>query len=100
MDISMHKGDTLRLDVSLTNNGEPWTPTNEFIVFSVGFGYNSPAFSVPVIDGVGQITHEQTKDLPPGNYKYDLRVYNSNKELVATPLFGSFIILGVVNNDI
>lgn len=30
--IQMHKGDTLRLDVTLTNNGEPFVPTEEQVV--------------------------------------------------------------------
>ena len=34
--IEMRKGDTLRLDITLTNNGEPFIPVDEQIVFAVG----------------------------------------------------------------
>lgn len=98
--IKIRKGDTLRLDITLTNNGEPFEPTNEQVVFAVGKGVSSPLFTCPVVEGVAQITHEQTKSLPCGTYKFDVRVYNANKELVATPLFGDFKLLEVVNGDI
>lgn len=99
--IKIRQGDTLRLDVTLTNNGEPFVPTNEQIVFAVGYGSGvPPIFTCPVIDGVAQITHEQTKDLKVANYYYDLRVYDASKLLVATPLYGTFAVLGVVNSDI
>lgn len=98
--IEIRKGDTLRLDITLTNNGEPFIPVDEQIVFAVGNGVSSPLFTCPVVEGVAQITHEQTKSLPCRTYKFDVRVYNANKELVATPLFGDFKLLEVVNNDL
>ena len=99
--IEMYKGDTLRLDVTLTNNGEPFVPTDEQVVFAVGYGHGSPPlFTSLVVEGVAQITHDQTKDILAGSYCYDLRVYDADKKLVATPLFGEFILLEVVNNGI
>ena len=99
--IEIRQGDTLRLDITITNNGEPFVPTEEKIVFSVGHGRGfSPLFTCPVINGVAEITHEDTKDISPGQYYFDLRVYSADKKLVATPLYGEFNILGVVNGDI
>lgn len=99
--IKIRKGDTLRLDITLTNNGEPFEPTNEQVVFAVGRGHRSPPlFICPIVDGVAQITHDQTKDLPVAKYTYDLRVYDADKRLVATPLYGEFEVLEVVNGDI
>lgn len=99
--IEMYKGDTLRLDVTLTNNGEPFVPTDEQVVFAVGHGHGSPPlFTSPVVEGVAQITHDQTKSLSAGSYCYDLRVYDADKKLVATPLFGEFVLLEVVNGEL
>ena len=99
MKISMYKGDTVAIQVSLTNNNEPWTPTTEKVVFSVGrtLGGN-PVFTADVQNGVAYITNEMTKDMQPGTYKFDVRVYTENKLLVATPCYGDFELLGVVNN--
>lgn len=99
--IEMYKGDTLRLDVTLTNNGEPFVPTDEQVVFAVGYGHGSPPlFTSLVVEGMAQITHDQTKGLSAGSYCYDLRVYDADKKLVATPLFGEFVLLEVVNGEL
>ena len=101
MKIQMYKGDTIQVGISLTNNGEPFIPTTEKIVFSVGKNIGgNPIFSVESSDGIAYITHEMTKSMSPGNYKYDVRVYTENKSLVATPCYGDFELLGVVNNGI
>lgn len=91
----------MRLDVTLTNNGEPFVPTDEQVVFAVGYGHGSPPlFTSLVVEGVAQITHDQTKGISAGSYCYDLRVYDADKKLVATPLFGEFVLLEVVNGEL
>ena len=98
--IEVHKGDTVQLNLTITNNGEPFVPQNgEQIVFSVGrFGLKS--FSVHAEDNIVKISHDLTKDMAPGSYNYDLRIYDAAKNLVATPIVGAFKVLGVVNDDI
>ena len=99
--IEMCKGDTRRFIVTLKCNGEPFVPTEEKVVFAVGYGHDSPPlFTSPVIDNMVRITHDQTKNLPAGIYCYDLRVYTEDKEFVATPVVDEFVLLGVANNDI
>lgn len=97
----MHKGDTVQVQVNLTNNGEPFVPDTEQVVFAVGrtFGGN-PLFSVAVVDGAANITHEMTRCIPVGKYKFDVRVYTKDKTLVATPCYGDFELLEVVNNEL
>lgn len=101
MKIEMRKGDTIQIEVSLTNNGEPFVPDGELVVFSVGRALcRNPIFTTPVIDGVAYITHNMTADMRVGLYKYDVRVYTSDKTLVSTPCYGDFELLGVVNNGL
>lgn len=100
-DIEIYKGDTVQIEITLTNNGEPFITTDENILFSVGEVIGKPPlFTIPVIDGVADITHDITKKMKIGNYIYDVRVYTSDKTLVATPCIGNFRIKGVVNNEI
>lgn len=100
MDITIRKGDTIEIEVELSMNGELFVPQEEIVEFSVGFGKNKPFFICPVINGVAHITHEQTRNMECGNYKYDVRVYTKDKILVATPIFGVFKIVEVINNEI
>lgn len=101
MTIELRKGDTIRIKITLTNNGQPFVPTNEVVVFSVGKKYsNKVYFSVTAEDGMVNLTHEMTNSLSSGEYIYDVRVYNQEKTLVATPLYGDFIVKEVVNDDL
>lgn len=97
--IDVRRGDTVQLELTLTNNGEPFVPESEKVVFSVG-GVGGCLFSLEAENMVVKIPHEQTKKLRPGDYKFDVRVYDVGKNLVATPIFGTFRVLEVVNNDL
>lgn len=98
--IEIRKGDTIQLNLNITVNGEPFVPTDEKIVFSVG-SQNRPLFSIPADENVVKISHEMTNKLSVGKeYQFDVRVYNASKTLVATPIFGQFKVLGVVNDDL
>lgn len=99
MTIEVRQGDTVQLTLNLTNNGEPFVPTDEKIVFSVG-RYKDLLFSLEAEDGTVKIPHEKTRDMNPGEYKFDLRVYDADKNLVATPVVGAFRVLEVVNHDL
>lgn len=97
--IEARKGDTIQLNLQITNNGEPFVPTDEKIVFSIG-QFGSRVFSIEAESNVVKIPHEKTKRLAPGDYKFDIRIYDANKSLVATPIVGVFRVLEVVNNDL
>lgn len=99
MTLDVRKGDTVQLNLKITNNGEPFTPDGEKIVFSVG-RTSSPIFSVEAEDNVVKIPHEKTRNLASGDYKFDVRIYDANKTLVATPIVGVFRVLEVVNVDL
>lgn len=101
MVIEMYQGDTIDLNVELTQNGEPFDTTDFEVVFSVSNRIGeTPIFKLPIIDNYVKITHELTKDLSLGNYQYDVRIYDQSKSLVSTPCVGSLYIKGVVNNEI
>ena len=99
--IEIRRGDTLQLGVVLTDqNGETFTPApGQKLMLSVGIA-GSPMFTVPVVDGVAGIRHEDTKSISPGEYRFDVRLYDADKTLVATPIYGEFAVLEVVNDDI
>ena len=98
--IQIYKGDTVKIEISLENNGQPFVPTTETVVFSIGDGNPSPIISKNAADNVVILTHEETKALEIGMYSYDVRVYDQDKTLVATPCYGNLKVLGVVNNDL
>ena len=101
--ITMYQGDTMEVTVEITEiaDGEerPWTPTNETVMLSVGNPRN-PIFQRPVVDGVARIEHEDTQTMMPNNYKFDVRVYDPNYNLVATPIIGDFVLLDVINREL
>lgn len=101
--ITMYQGDTMEVTVEITEivDGEerPWTPTNETVMLSVGNPGN-PIFQCPVVDGVARIEHEDTQTMTPNEYVFDVRVYDPNYNLVATPLVGRFNLLEVVNHEL
>lgn len=98
--LEFRKGDTIQLSLSITANGEPFVPTDEKIVFSVG-GPDRPLFSIQADGNIVKIPHEKTNRLVPGKeYRFDVRIYNAAKTLVATPIFGVVRVLEVVNNDL
>lgn len=99
MTLDVRKGDTVQLNLKITNNGEPFSPDGEKIVFSVG-RTSSPIFSIEAVDGVVKIPHDKTKGLASGDYKFDVRIYDADKSLVATPIVGVFRVLEVVNVDL
>ena len=95
----VRQGDTVQLKLALTENGQPFVPQEERIVFSVG-RYKDLLFSLEAVDNTVKIPHEKTQALNPGEYKFDVRVYDQNKNLVATPVVGVFRVLEVVNHDL
>lgn len=97
--IEVRQGDTVQLTLALTENGRPFVPDQEKIVFSVG-RYKELLFSLEAADGTVKIPHETTREMNPGEYKFDVRVYDQNKNLVATPVVGAFRVLEVVNHDL
>ncbi len=100
MTLEVYRGDTMQLTIRLTNGGEPFTPTDEKVVFTVG-RYKEVQFSLEADgEGVVRIPHEQTNALTPGEYKFDVRVYDGAKTLVATPVVGTLRVLEVVNHDL
>lgn len=97
--IEIRKGDTVQLNLTITNNGEPFIPENEKIVFSVG-KMGKINFSIEAKDNIIKIPHEMTENLLVGDYKFDIRIYDVNKTYVATPIVGIFRISEVVNYEL
>lgn len=97
--IEIRRGDTIQLNLDITNNGKPFVPENEKIVFSVG-RTGKVIFYIEAKNNVINISHENTKDMPIGDYKFDIRIYDESKTLVATPVVGIFRILEVVNDEL
>lgn len=101
--VAMYQGDTMEISIEITEviNGEeqPWTPTNETVMFSVGTT-NNILFQREVINGKTRIEHEDTQDIAPDTYDFDVRVYDAEYNLVATPLVGKFQIMDVVNHEL
>lgn len=98
--IEVYKGDTVQINLQITNNGEPFVPQNgEQIVFSVG-RLGQVSFSIAAENNVVKIPHDKTDALQVGVYKFDVRIYDAAKTLVATPVVGAFRVLGVVNDDL
>lgn len=96
--IEIRKGDTIQLNLNITANGEPFVPTTEKIVFSVG-SPEKPLFSIQADGNVVKISHEKTNRLVSGKeYQFDVRIYNADKSLVATPIYGVVKVSEVVNS--
>lgn len=97
--IEIRKGDTVQLNLDIKNDGKPFVPDGEKIVFSVG-RYGEKEFSLEAENNVVLIPHSLTNELSVGVYEFDVRVYDVDKTLVATPIVGRLSVLGVVNNDL
>lgn len=101
--IEIRQGDTVQLKLNLTENGQPFVPDQEKIVFTLS-RHGKALFSLTAEDGVFRIPHELTRDLKPlrgvDEYKFDVRVYDPNRNMVATPVVGVFRVLEVVNHDL
>nr|WP_317402620.1 hypothetical protein [uncultured Gemmiger sp.] len=97
--LEIRQGDTVQLNLNLTENGEPFVPAEEKVVFTLA-RFDDVLFSLEAEDGVVRIPHEKTDKLTPGTYKFDVRVYNADKTLVATPVVGEIQVTEVVNHDL
>lgn len=97
--LEIRQGDTVQLNLNLTENGQPFVPAAEKVVFTVG-RLSEVLFSLEAEGGVVKLPHEITDKLTPGTYKFDVRVYDAAKTLVATPVVGSIRVLEVVNHDL
>ena len=101
--ITMYQGDTMEIMVDITEivNGEerPWKPTNETVMLSIGVPGNV-LLQREVVDGTARIEHEDTQTMTPKKYDFDVRIYDPDYHLVATPIIGKFQLLGVVNREL
>lgn len=97
--LEIWRGDTLCLTVALTDGeGQPFVPApGQQVVFAAGWP-GEPLVTAPVQDGKATLRHEDTARLLPAEYSFDVRVYDEDKTLVATPIFGKFIVREVVND--
>lgn len=97
--VEIRKGDTVQLDLDIKSDGQQFVPDKEKIVFSVG-RFGKKEFSVEAENSIVLLPHSLTNALSIGTYDFDVRVYDANKALVATPIIGRFSVLGVVNDDL
>ena len=77
--ISLTRGDTLRVLVSITKDGEAYTPTAyDIIRFALKKKISDPEplilREIPVDTMILNILPEDTKSLPFGDYKYDIEI--------------------------
>lgn len=102
-DISLIRGDTLKLQIELTNElGEPYeVKEDDSLVFTV----KKSTLAVDVLmqkkitAGIILITHEDTKDFAYGTYKYDVQLTQSNGDVTTVIPPSNFIIMEEVNFD-
>ena len=89
------RGDTKDIRVVFTSDGLNVTPNgmlpDDTLSFSIcKKGSSQAAFTVTttVSDGLFKITHENTKDLKPGKYEYDIEFRKEDMSVVKTLQLG------------
>lgn len=100
--IKIRSGDTLEIGIDLIGpDGEPYTPADdESVVFAVARTLeDEPFLTKEAVELVVRLTHDETKNLD-GVYVFDVRIYDTGKTVVATPVIGTIEVGGVVNDDI
>ena len=87
--ITLTRGDTARINLSITKNGASYDFSGDTVVFSVKHDVNTPdyVFQKPVIDGSITILPEDTEGLSYGNYVYDVQLTTPGGDIctVITP---------------
>ena len=74
--ITLTRGDTARIDLAISKDGEPYDFSSDTVVFSVKTSTSTPeyVFQKQVNDGVIYIAPSDTESLPYGTYRYDVQV--------------------------
>lgn len=94
-EITLTRGDTLILDITMTADGEPFVPEAGTLVFAMKEDYDAAAAvekSIPLDTMQLEIEPEDTKTLPIGErYAFDI-AYTDQTGHVDTFIEGTFVI--------
>lgn len=85
-EIQLTRGDTLRLNITLTNNGEAYEPTSgDTIRFAMKKSISDTEClflkDIPVSTMTMELTASETKTLPKGKYVYDIELTTADGDV-------------------
>lgn len=93
--LTLIRGDTQEFKVVFVFNDEYVTPNgmneDDKLSFSIrkkGSSTTTLTSTTTIGDGVIKLTHEQTKDLKPGKYEYDIELKKEDMSVVKTLQLG------------
>lgn len=102
-DINLTRGDTLTLEVTITDgNNEPYElQDGDKLTFTVKKSVFTEEILIQkeIVDGIFTISHDDTKDLSYGKYKYDVQLNCANGDVFTVIKPSNLNILEEVNYD-
>lgn len=92
--ITLTRGDTARIDLAISKDGETYDYSPDTVVFSVKTSTTTPeyVFQKTVTDGVIYIAPSDTESLPYGTYRYDVQVTTQSGDVCTVIPPSSFIV--------
>lgn len=92
--IKLTRGDTARIELAISKDGEPYDFSSDTVVFSVKTSTITPeyVFQKEVVDGVIYIAPSDTESLPYGTYRYDVQVTTQSGDVCTVIPPNNFIV--------
>lgn len=92
--ITLTRGDTARIDLAISKDGETYDYSPDTVVFSVKTSTTTPeyVFQKTVSDGVIYIAPSDTESLPYGTYRYDVQVTTQSGDVCTVIPPSNFIV--------
>lgn len=92
--ITLTRGDTARIDLAISKDGETYDYSSDTVVFSVKTSTTTPeyVFQKEVVDGVIYIAPSDTESLPYGTYRYDVQVTTQSGDVCTVIPPNNFIV--------
>lgn len=92
--ITLTRGDTARIDLAISKDGETYDYSPDTVVFSVKTSTTTPeyVFQKTVTDGVIYIAPSDTESLPYGTYRYDVQVTTQSGDVCTVIPPSNFIV--------
>lgn len=92
--ITLTRGDTARIDLAISKDGEAYDYSPDTVVFSVKTSTTTPEyiFQKTVTDGVIYIAPSDTENLPYGTYRYDVQVTTQSGDVCTVIPPSNFIV--------
>lgn len=98
--IAINQGDTQTLRIELfTETGEPWTPTDEIILFCICTKTGILLSKRAPAQGEVFLNHTDT-DIPAGTYRIEVRVFLPDLTYVGTPIKDTLQIMEMKSNGV